>query len=210
MDFLTKLIITDFIFLWTGIDPIGSIPVFIAATKSVKKNIKRRIALRAVTTAGVILLFFIVGGQIILEAMSVPLSAFKIAGGIVLFLFALTMVFGESKPEEEISDLENLKEKQNAVAVFPLAVPSVASPGAMMAVVLLTDNHRYQIYEQIVVACVLAIILLIQLLLFLLSDRIYRIIGLHGASIISRVMGLILASVAVNSVLLGIKDFFQI
>ncbi|VEI46452.1 multiple antibiotic resistance (MarC)-like protein [Actinobacillus equuli] len=74
----------------------------------------------------------------LLEAMQIPLSAFQAAGGLVLLLFALTMIFGESKPEQEMK----MKASISELAVYPLAVPSIASPGAMMAIVLLTDNHR--------------------------------------------------------------------
>lgn len=197
-------LIVQFVVLWAVIDPIGSVPVYLAKTIGLNMEDRRKIAAKAVLIATGILVFFLVAGQFLLEAMQIPLSAFQIAGGLVLFLFALTMIFGESKPEQEIRLSTSLSE----LAVYPLAVPSIASPGAMMAIVLLTDNHRVSFSDQVITTLILFLVLLITYLLFLIANQIQRWIGNTGAAIISRVMGLILAAVAVNNVLLGIKDFF--
>ena len=165
---------------------------------------RRKIALKAVLISAGILLFFLVAGQALLEAMQIPLTAFQIAGGLVLLLFALTMIFGEGKPEQEMKMTASLSE----LAVYPLAVPSIASPGAMMAIVLLTDNHRFSFDDQLITALIMLSILFITYLLFVIANRIQRVIGNTGAAVISRVMGLILAAVAVNNMLVGIRDFF--
>jgi hypothetical protein len=133
------------------------------------------------------------------------LLAFKIAGGIILFLFALTMIFGEGKPEGEKKELRSA----NDVAIFPLATPSLASPGAMMAVVLLTENARISVSNQLVCAMLMLSVIIISFLLMLAAGFISRLIGDGGASIISRVMGLILASIATTNVLEGIKEYFR-
>ncbi|MGX2948383.1 MarC family protein [Frederiksenia canicola] len=198
-------LVVQFVVLWAVIDPIGSIPVYLAKTIGLSPDDRRKIARNAVVIAAGILLFFLVMGQWLLEAMQIPLSAFQIAGGLVLLLFALSMIFGESKPDQEIKMKSNLSE----LAVYPLAVPSIASPGAMMAVVLLTDNHRYNLGEQFVTAGIMLAILLIAYLLFLIANRIQHLIGNAGAAIISRVMGLILCAVAINNILLGLRDFVQ-
>lgn len=195
-----------FVLLWAVIDPIGTVPVFLAVTRRHQPEELRAIAIQAVSIAGGILLFFIVAGQFLLESMSIPLAAFQVSGGLVLFAFAFNMVFGESKPEEEL----RIVKKGSDTAIFPLAVPAIAGPGAMMAVVLLTDKHRYEITNQLMTTGVLGLILIIQLILLLAAPWIGRFIGESGASVISRVMGLILAAVAMNSVLAGIKDFFGI
>ncbi|QDT29927.1 hypothetical protein Enr10x_52850 [Gimesia panareensis] len=202
-------ILKDFIYLWAVIDPVGSIPVFIAVTAGTSKVVQRKIALRAVITAGLVLILFIVGGQLLLEQLEIPLSAFQIAGGLVLFLFALTMIFGESKPEAEIEESNRVQAHQNK-AVFPLAIPSIASPGAMMAVVLITDNHRFHVGEQLVATVTMLVVLLITFGFLLLAGPIQRAIGDAGASVVSRISGLILASVAVDSVLSGIKSYFEL
>ena len=202
-------IVRDFVFIWTVVDPVGSIPVFIAVTSGLEAKSRCKVAIRAVLVSVGILLFFISGGQILLEALSIPLPAFQIAGGIVLFIFAMTMIFGESKPESELSTVKDSRTVAD-VAIFPLAVPSIASPGAMMAVVLLTDNHRFNIMEQALTTSIMFLVLGITLVLLLLAGPIQKAIGDSGASIVSRVMGLILASVATDSILTGIKVYFAL
>lgn len=199
-------IIATFVFFFAVIDPIGTVPVFIAVTSRYEDHLKRRIAIRAAMVSAVILVFFVIAGEIVLTAIDIPLSAFQIAGGIVLFLFALSMIFGESKPDEEIK----MATSESETAIFPLAIPSIASPGAMLAAVMLTENHRYNLWEQAQTTMVMLLVLLIVLVLMLAASFVHRIIGNSGASIISRVMGLILSSVAVSSVLAGVKDYFAL
>ena len=205
MSFLSEYL-ASFIFFFAVIDPIGSIPVFIAVTRMDSIADKRKIALKAVLSATAILVFFVVVGEIILDAMSIHLSAFQIAGGIVLLLFALTMIFGESKPESEKKLQVDISEK----AIYPLAVPSIASPGAMLAAVLLTENDKHGLLDQSMITISMLLVLLITYIFLLLAGRIHSIIGDSGASIISRVMGLILSSVAVENILSGIDSFFHI
>ena len=195
-----------FVFFFAVIDPIGTVPVFIAVTRHEDEHSKRRIAIRAALTSAAILTFFVVAGELILSAMDIPLAAFEIAGGIVLFLFALTMIFGDSKPEQEVE----LAMQGSNTAIFPLAVPSIASPGAMLAAVLLTENAQYSVVEQAETLVTMFAVLLVALVLMLAATRIHRIVGDAGASVISRVMGLILASVATASALDGIKAYFGI
>ena len=200
-------VLKEFISLWVVIDPIGSVPVFIAVTAGLSAQQQRGVAIRATVIAAAILLFFLVGGQILLEGVNIHLEAFQIAGGIVLFLFALTMIFGESKIEEEKKQISG---SHSHLAVFPLAVPSLASPGAMLAVVMLTDNHRYSVEEQVFTAGAMLVVLASTLVLFFLASPIQRLIGDAGASIVSRVMGLVVASVAVDNVLRGLSSYFNL
>jgi multiple antibiotic resistance protein len=196
--------LSDFVLLWAVIDPIGTVPVFISATSGHTPAERRKIALVASAVAAGILLFFIVVGELVLDAMRVPLMAFQIAGGIVLFLFALTMIFGESKPEVEQEEIGGSRD----VAIFPLATPSIASPGAMMAVVLLTQNEVNSIQDQFITSLLMLAVIAAAYGLMLGAGWISRMIGNGGASIVSRVMGLILASVAATQVLEGIKEYF--
>jgi multiple antibiotic resistance protein len=114
------------------------------------------------------------------------------------------MIFGDSRPRQEI---EEAQRDHLSGAVFPLAMPSIASPGAMLAIVILTDNHRHSIAEQAMTAGVLVVVLLLTLGLLLAASWINRFIGTTGASIISRVMGIILATVAVDAVISGLETF---
>ncbi|ABN74287.1 MarC family transcriptional regulator [Actinobacillus pleuropneumoniae] len=197
-------LIVQFVVLWAVIDPIGSIPVYLAKTNQLSTAERHKVALKAVGIATIILLFFLVAVQSLFEMMQIPLSAFQIAGGLVLLIFALTMIFGEGKPENEIKMQTSLSE----LAVYPLAVPSIASPGAMMAIVLLTDNHRFSLTDQFITTLIMLAVLLITYFLLLAASKIQNVIGSVGASVISRVMGLILAAVAVNNLLVGIQQFF--
>lgn len=193
-----------FIVFFAVIDPIGTVPVFIAVTRHQDAHMKRKIALIATFVSIGILLFFVVAGELLLTAMRIPLPAFQIAGGLVLFLFALSMIFGESKPEEELK----LAAGGHETAIFPLAVPSIAGPGAMLAAVLLTENSRFSVWEQAQTAAMMCAVLLVACVFMLCASWIDRIIGDSGASVVSRVMGLILASVATNNTLSGIQEYF--
>ncbi|QXP58287.1 MarC family protein [Olleya sp. HaHaR_3_96] len=199
-----KEIITTFLFLFAVIDPLGSIPVYLEATKNFDKKYKKRIAIRASFVAFLVLLFFIVIGQLILEGMNVTLDAFQISGGVILFLFALTMIFGEGKPETEKHGIKDYKH----VTIFPVAIPSIASPGAIMAVVLLTDNHIYNIQQQLLTTVLVLVVIGLTSLLLLAANKVQERIGEYGITVISKIMGLILASYAVQSILSGLKDFF--
>ncbi len=201
---MTTEIITKILFLIAVIDPLGSVPVYLEATKHFDKKYKRKIAIRASFIAFLILLFFILVGQIILEGMDVSLNAFQISGGVILFLFALTMIFGEGKPESEKHLIKDYKH----VTVFPIAIPSIASPGAIMAAVLLTDNNLYSIKQQAITTGLVLIVILLTMAILLGANLVQKRIGEYGITVISKVMGLILAAYAVQSILNGLKDFF--
>jgi len=197
-------IITTIFFLIAVIDPIGTVPVYLEATKEFDEKHKKIIAIRASAIAFLILLFFIVIGQLILEGMEISLDAFQISGGVILFLFALTMIFGDGKPEREKNQITDYKH----VTIFPVAIPAIASPGAIMAVVLMTDNHTYSIEQQALTTFLIFVVILITAILLLAANRIQKHIGNYGIIVISKIMGLILASYAVQSILSGIRNFF--
>jgi multiple antibiotic resistance protein len=186
----------DFATIWTTIDPIGNVAIFAGLTASLTRAERRRTALRATVYAAVILVVAVVAGQFILDAIGIHLHSLKVAGGIILFLFGLQMLFGRMDDAEP-----KAPEPGRDLAVFPLAVPSIAGPGAMMAVILLTDNDVYTVAEQAQTGVVLLVVLLLTYILLLFSDAILRIIGRQGAAILVHVMGIILASLAVEIVL---------
>ena len=141
-----------------------------------------------------------------METMSITMSAFQISGGVILFLFALTMVFGEGKPEEE----KHLIKDYDHVTVFPIAIPSIASPGAIMAVVLLTDNHIYSFWQQLGTTLIVTLVIIVTCIILLVANRIQHRIGETGIIVISKVMGLILASFAIQNILDGVKSYFAL
>jgi multiple antibiotic resistance protein len=136
-------------------------------------------------------------GQWILDAIGIHMHSLKVAGGIILFLFGVQMLFGKMDAKTQ----GHSPEEGRDLAVFPLAVPSIAGPGAMMAVIVLTDNDVYTVPERLETGVVLLVVLFITYVLLICSDAILRVIGRQGASVLVRVMGLILCSLAVEIVL---------
>jgi multiple antibiotic resistance protein len=135
-------------------------------------------------------------GQVVLDAIGIHMHSLKVAGGIILFLFGVKMLFGDMDEKPGRSP-----EEGRDLAVFPLAVPAIAGGGAIMAAIVLTDDDVYTVPERIETGIVMLVVMLLTYLLLLFSDAILRVIGKQGASVLARVMGLILCSLAVEIVL---------
>jgi len=201
---MLRKLVEDLITLFVVVDPIGSIPIFLQATANLAARIRRKVAVIAVAVALLVLLLFLYGGQYALEAMHIGIPAFRIAGAAILFIFALQMIFsghhqgGAAEPTRSAAE----------IAVFPVAMPSIATPGALLAVVLLTDNNRFSIAEQSITAALLVGVLVVVLLALLLAARIQRYLGAAGIMVVTQIMGLILASLSVQQALDGIAETF--
>ena len=193
-----RLFTTQFVTLWAVLDPIGHLPLFLGATTALSEAGRRRAAWLGVAIAFGILTVFSVVGQLLLHAMGISLLSFQIAGGLIVFLFALTMVLGGEKLHAAEAGPE---ENATAVAIHPLATPIIAGPGSMLTMVLLMDNNRYSPVQQGVTIAALAAVLAALLCVFLLGERVRRVIGVNGAHLLRRIMGLILAALAVNMIL---------
>lgn len=193
-------IVKDFATIFATIDPIGTVAIFAGVTASCTKVQRQSIALRSSIYATVILGVAVIAGQIILDAVGVRMQSLKVAGGVILFLFGLRMLFGM-----EDGGNNGSAEAGRDFAVFPLAVPAIAGPGALMAVILLTDNDVYTVPEQIETAFVLLIVLAINYLLMLLSEYVLKAIGRQGAAVLVRVMGILLGALAVEIVLTALS-----
>lgn len=188
--------VQDALIVWATIDPVGTMALFTALTAELGPSERRRVAFKTIAYAGAVLLGSIVVGQLILNAMGIRLVSFQLAGGIILFLFGLQMVFGSGT-----SSQRSRPEPEHDIAVFPLAIPATATPGAILAVILLTDNHVHPIAVQAGTALIVVAILGITLGLLLFSGRILAVIGHSGASILTRVMGMILTALSVELVM---------
>ena len=190
---MTEKLIRDALMLWATIDPIGNLSIFIGVTVGLTTAECRKIALKASLYAFFILLGAIIVGQVLLTGMGIRLISLQVAGGLILCIFAFQMIFGTvgqtSKGE---------KEAPHDVAVFPMAVPAIASPGAIMAVVVLTDNNLYPIPVQAGTVGVLLVVLMVNYGLMLGANSILRIIGRSGSAILIRVMGIILMALSVE------------
>jgi multiple antibiotic resistance protein len=197
-------IVEDLITLFVVLDPVGSIPIFLNATAQLDPRGRRKVALVAVLVALLVLMLFLYCGQYALEAMHISIPAFRIAGAAVLFLFALQMIFGG----HHASSTAEPRRTPNEIAIFPVAMPGIASPGALLAVVLLTDNNRFSLSEESVTAALTVAVLLIVLILLLLAARIQRYLGAAGIMVITQIMGLVLAAFSVQQVLDGALEVF--
>jgi multiple antibiotic resistance protein len=189
--------LNEFVTLFIVVNPIAALPVFLAVAGGFDAATQRRVALVAVLTSFAVLVLFIIGGGFLLEKMGISLRSFQIAGGIILFLVALDMVRGASyTPAAGTSE-----DHATSVAIYPVAVPKIAGPGTMLTVVLLTDDHRFDIVQLSQTTAVLAVVLAITLVVLWLAGPISRLIGNAGTNIVGRVMGMILVALAVHTVL---------
>ncbi|ADK86315.1 multiple antibiotic resistance (MarC)-related protein [Desulfarculus baarsii DSM 2075] len=189
----------QFTVFWATIDPISTLGLFLAITPAKSAREKRSIAMRATLYSAIILLGFVMVGQIILTYMEIRLQSFQIAGGILLFLFGVQMVFGDAAPPPD-----QKPEAGHDVAVFPLAIPSIASPGAIMAAVLMTENSSHTTAMQCFTLGVMGVVLLITLVLMLMANKVFRLLGNAGSAVVVRVMGILLSAMAVETVIHGL------
>jgi multiple antibiotic resistance protein len=207
------LFLTQLLTLWAVVDPISHLPLFIGATADFTGAERRRAAVISVLLAFVILAVFGLVGQFLLAEMGVSLLSFQIAGGIMLFLFAVSMVLGDAAhtvKQPARRGAEARREAVMAVAVYPLATPIIAGPGAMLTIVLLMDNNRYSHAEQAMTLAALATALAGMLVIFLAGHWIERMTGSGVTQLLRRVMGLLLSALAVNLVLSAVAAWLKL
>ena len=197
-------LLEDAITLFVVVNPVGLVPLFIALSSEHTPAQRRAIARRAVLIAAAILIVFVVVGQILLTGLGVTLPAFRVAGGLVLLVIALRMVLSEGDSRAG-STAPAPRGGPADIAVFPLAMPFIAGPGAVMAAVLLTDNDSFTVAEQAGTTAVMMGILAITYVMLLGAETMQRYIGPTGANVLSRVLGLILAAVASETMLEGLR-----
>ncbi|WP_206378187.1 MarC family protein [Sneathiella limimaris] len=211
--------LTAFVTLFVIIDPLGLLPIFISVTKGTTLSHQRRMAIKGTLIGGAMLLFFALLGDKFLALLGVSLPSFRIAGGAMLFLMALEMVFDkrskrrESSAEsmrDEIKAHENEHHAFDDVSVFPLSIPLISGPGAISSIMLLMSANRDNLVHQGTVLLVLGVVLLITLILFLLAPRLEKLMGVTFTQIVSRVLGVILGALAIQYIVDGIKLSFAI
>jgi len=198
--------ITAFVTMFVIIDPIGLVPIFIALTKDTSVSHQRLMALKGTAIGGLILLFFALLGDKFLVLLGVGIPAFRIAGGIMLFLLALEMVFDKRTQRRE-NKAEQMKDDQphEDISVFPLSVPLISGPGAIASIMLLMGENKSDWALQSTILVVLGVVLLICVLLFFLAGPLSKIMGQTFSQILSRVLGVILGALAIQFILDGIK-----
>lgn len=200
--------INAFAMLFVTIDPVGLAPMFLAVTAGMSASDRRKVAVRATATAAGILLIFYASGQTVLNVLGISVSAFRVAGGILLFLIAIEMVFGK-RQERKAETAEKAVEAQghhgtvSEVAIFPLAIPLISGPATISAIILLSSQAPDTIaYAGL--GGVIAVILLSCLGAFLLADRLERLLGETAQLVITRLLGVLLAALSVQFVADGV------
>ena len=198
--------ISQFITLLVIIDPAATLPVFLMTAKGLSRVQTRLVAIIAATVAFLVLLLFIVFFELLLNAMKIPLASFQLAGSIVWLIYGLNLVFDRIKADDsfDINTAEGLVSR----SIYPLAIPGLAGPGSMMTVTLLTENYSRSLLQQVQTVGILAISLVLVVLIYFAAEPINRLLGKGGLSVISRVMGLILSSIAVTNGIVAIKLVF--
>lgn len=199
------LFLDTFVIFFVVIDPIGLAPIFAGMTHGGSARYKRIMALRGTAIAAIILLIFAIFGNGLLHALRISVPAFQIAGGLLLFLLAIEMVFARqtgirSTTEQERRELESKKD----ISVFPLAIPLIAGPGALTTMLLTVGDQGDDPAVIGVVLSVVLLVLLMTLASLLFAVHITKLIGEIGANVISRVFGIVLAALAVQFVLDGL------
>ncbi|MBK4217357.1 NAAT family transporter [Paracoccus caeni] len=197
-----SLYITAFVTLFVVIDPIGLAPIFIALTPGMSAAQRRRIGFRAVVIAGVLLLIFGLAGETILSAIGISIPAFRIAGGLLLFLTALDMLF-ERRTERREGQGHGAPDAEDP-SVFPLAMPLVAGPGALATMILLVGQQPGWAHALIINLVMLAV-LVIAMLLFVLATPLAHALGRTGIMVVTRLLGMLLAALSVQFVIDGMK-----
>lgn len=197
-----------FVLFFVVVEPISLVPLFAGLTKGAEEEFRRRMALKAVVVSGIVLLLFAVGGAWFLRMMSISIDAFRIAGGVMLFLIALEMVFaresGTRVTSEEMS--ENIKRVDNSV--FPLAFPFIAGPGAIAIVLLTFGASRDDVLLSFGLFGVVILVLAITYALMRTTTIVMKVMGVTGANVVNRLSGVVLAALAVQFIIDGLGGAF--
>lgn len=191
------------------VDPIGLVPLFIGLTQGFDARRKRVIGLRGAVTGFAVILFFAYLGEVVLEALSITMPAFRVAGGALLFWIAFEMLFAKrAERKERAADEARTDDEAHDLAVFPLAVPLIAGPGAITSTLLLMDRYGATLAGQGIVLGAAGVVIGGSALLFLVADSVRRMLGRTVIHTVSRVLGIVLAALAAQTMLSGITAIY--
>jgi MarC family membrane protein len=201
LEFLISALVT----LIVVVDPIGLVPTFIGITYGLPAKARLNVALRACLIAAAILAGSALIGDWLLRTLSISLPAFRIAGGLLLFSIASEMVFGVRLERQSREAEEAIEERVRNIAAFPLAIPLMAGPGAITATLLLAGRGASDPTRLGMLLAVIAVVLALCFLAFVLAARIERLLGVTGNTVLSRLLGVLLAALAVQYVIDGAR-----
>lgn len=198
-----ELAVTAFVTLFVVIDPVGLAPLFVALTRGMTAQERHSVGLRALVLSFALLALFGIAGEGLLGAIGIGMPAFRIAGGMLLFLTAVDMLFERRQPRRE----KNVQEALPDPTVFPLATPLIAGPGALATMILLAGQNSGDVTAQLTIYAMMVAVLAITYLLFLAGGLIERGLGHTGVNVVTRLLGMLLAALAVQFVLDGLNDY---
>tara|TARA_B110000438_G_scaffold188973_1_gene180571 strand:- start:973 stop:1584 length:612 start_codon:yes stop_codon:yes gene_type:complete len=201
-----EVFIQAFVLYFVVIDPIGNTPIFMSITQLQNEKEKRQTAIEAVIIATIILILFSIIGQFLLSYLKVSLESFRIAGGIILFLIAIEMLFNK-RQERKQQVLEQTKDK---LSIFPLAIPILAGPAAITSVIVIAIEYQGNILLQSISLIGLVMVMIMTLIFFLLLTKSDKFLNKNITNIISRVIAIILAALSIQYIIDGILVIFKI
>jgi len=205
MPFPVEFLITALVTLVVVVDPIGLAPTFLAVTEGLPSAARGRVGLRAALIAAAILMGAALIGDWLLRTLSISLPAFRIAGGLLLFSIASEMVFGVRVARQSRDAEQVVEEHMRNIAAFPLAIPLMAGPGAITATVLLAGRANGDPMRLGLLLAVIALLCAACLAVYLLATRFGRLLGVTGNIVLSRLLGVLLAALAVQFVIDGVR-----
>jgi multiple antibiotic resistance protein len=204
---MLEIFLASFISFLVIVDPLGTAAVFSALSAKMSPSESRKIAIKAVIIATVLLIFFGIAGKLLLLKMGISLDAFRIAGGLLIFVTAFRMIMG-FHDSDKIDSSDNVYKDTSNIAVFPLAIPLLAGPGCMTAMILNMGNAATFEHKGVVIFCIILVEFL-ALLAMLSAARLTAIMGPTGSSLLSRLMGILLAALAVQFVADGVLNIVR-
>jgi multiple antibiotic resistance protein len=206
---MIELFVSAFITLFVVIDPPGCAPIYASMTTGANAQQRRSMAIRAVIVAGGILLVFALFGEALLSSLHIELNSFRIAGGIMLFLIALDMVF-EKRTERREQRAQKVIETPEIedVSIFPMAMPMIAGPGSIASVMLLVSQNE-GLDRALTILAALLTVLLLTLVALLTAGPLMKLLGAKAEAVITRLLGVLLAALAAQFVIDGLRASFQ-
>ena len=207
---LLKFGLTAFTTLFVVVDPLGLVPIFVGLVSGRSPEERRAIIGRAIGVSFGISMFFLIAGHAALAYLGVTVHAFAISGGILLFAIAMPMLFGQRPAMQSPERRESPPENED-ISIFPLAIPLLAGPGTITTILLLTAQARGDAGKIATVACAVAVVFLVaRFVLEIANDRLLKRFGAGGMHIATRVLGILLAALAVQFVLNGITEYARV
>lgn len=207
---MSQTLTVAFITFFVVIDPIGVAPMFAVLTHREAPAERRRIAVRGVVIAAIVLIAFAFGGEPLLHTLGIGLPAFRMAGGILLLLLAIDMVMARHTGLSATTPKEDEETSHRAdISVFPVAIPLIAGPGALTSTVMLMAGTNHDLTQQVLLVAMLLVVLAITLVCLLLAPLLVGALGLTGSNVVTRIFGILLCALSMQFLIDGVIGAYR-